>query len=179
MKTLLLSLACLLILSCSNNSRHKSSSKQVITDSQINATMKNIDSAEYSVREFEVKGKLCFATINESFKNFPRKKEFPLSLWITVETKNRNVNGHPTDEEATLYNNLEDSLLHHLATRVPLCYIGRTTRDGYREVMFYVPDKAEAERAMNAFVNGNRFQRKITFTIGPDTLWESVSGFYQ
>lgn len=147
-------------------------------DSLVGSTLDNINNSEHSVIQFQIEGKTCFATINQHFKNYKYKKDFPFSLWITVEALEKNDEGHPVDSEATLFNNLEDSLIEKFISKTPFCFIGRTTRDGYRELMFYVADKAKASEIMNAFIEANSFKRKIEFTIDPDPTWESVGGFY-
>lgn len=165
------------LFSCVNKNTDNSTQTKKV-DSIIGSTIENIDNSQHTVIQFEIDNKLCFATINQFFKNYKDKNSFPFSLWITVETLDKNENGHPTGEEAFLFNNLEDSIISHFASRTPFCFIGRTTRDGYREIMIYVADKDKATETMNSFVKENTFNRKITFEIGPDPTWESVSGFY-
>ena len=148
-------------------------------DTVIGSTFQNINDAQHSVIQFEVDNKLCFATINQFFKDYKNKQAFPYSLWLTVETLEKNVNGHPTNEEATLFNNLEDGLVEAFDGKTPFCYIGRTTKDGYREIMFYVSDKQKASEIIAEFVKKNKFGRKIQYEIKEDKNWESVSGFYQ
>jgi hypothetical protein len=144
----------------------------------LGSTLKNINEAEHRLVEFEVENKACFALINQNFRGYKNKKDFPFSLWITVETKNKNPNGHPIESEALLFNKIEDSLIGMLAGSTPFCFIGRTTRDGYREIMIYGSDRGKLSEIMNRFVRENTFRRNITFQIDDDDSWESVSGFY-
>ena len=95
-----------------------------------------------------------------------------------METSKKNQNGHPTDDEALIFNDLEDNLIATLATGTPFCYIGRTTRDGYREIMFYVDDKQRAADVMDGFIKADQFKRKVTYQVDPDKEWVSVEGFY-
>ena len=148
-----------------------------IQDSGFGSTLDNINNSPNAVMKFEIEGKPCIAIINQYFKNYSYKKSFPYSLWITVETKEKNTNGHPLPAEATLFNILEDSLIKSFIPKTRFCYIGRTIRDGYREVMIYVQDKAKATEIMKAFIKDNPFNRKIEFAIDQDPTWESVSGF--
>ena len=162
------------------NTKTVDNSKQAMTtDTIVGSTLDNINNSQHSIIQFQVDNKLCFATINQYFKNYKSKSAFPFSLWVTVETLEKNDKGHPLDAEATLFNSLEDSLIDHFVTRTPFCFIGRTTRDGYRELMFYVSDKDKATEVMNAFIKKNTFKRKIEFAIDQDTTWESVGGFYE
>lgn len=150
-----------------------------IQDSSIGSTPDNINNPNYAVIEFKIEEKLCIAIINQYFKNYSYKKSFPFSLWITIETKEKNENGHPLPAEGILFNTLEDSLVNSFISKTPFCYIGRTTRDGYREVMIYVSDKTKASEIMKAFIQHNSFNRKIEFAIDPDPTWESVAGFIE
>jgi hypothetical protein len=150
-----------------------------VTDTTIvSSTLANINEAQHTVAKFEIDGKLCFATINQYFKDYKHKDRFPYSLWVTVETLQRNTNGHPTNDEAEVFNNLEDSLIKSFAESIPFCYIGRTTRDGYREVMIYVSDKQKATEVMNRFIDANSFKRKIKYEIDLDKEWKSIEGLY-
>lgn len=153
-------------------------SKKETMNNLLGSTLENINNSEHSVVQFQVDGKLCFATVNQFFKDYDRKSDFPLSLWITVETKDKNEQGHPVDKEAELFNNLEDSLISALDGKTPYCYIGRTTRDGYRELMFYVSDKDKATEIVRTFIETNKFNRQMDFLIDWDREWESVSGLY-
>jgi len=165
------------LFSCSNRNMDKPKQTKS-TETLVSSNLDNINNSQYSVVKFQIDNKLCFATINQFFKNYKNKNSFPFSLWVTVETLDKNENGHPVDSEALLYNNLEDSLIGHFISKTPFCFIGRTTRDGYREIMFYVSDKVKVTEIMNAFIKENQFKRKIEFAVDPDPTWESVRGFY-
>lgn len=166
-----------IMLSCNMNTGQNPKSKK--TDTVAGSTLANIEEAEYSMSQFEIDNKLCFATINQYFKEYKHKVAFPYSLWVTVETSKKNKNGHPTDDEALIFNNLEDSLITTLAEKTPFCYIGRTTRDGYREIMFYVDDEQKATDIMDGFIKTDQFKKKITYEVNLDKEWVSVEGFYE
>jgi hypothetical protein len=164
-----------ILLSCNNN-KMEASQKTVIHN--VGSTIQNINDAEHILLKFQIDNKTCFALINQHFSGYKHKQDFPFSLWITVETKNKNSQGHPIDSEALLFNDIEDSLIEVLAASTPFCFIGRTTRDGYREIMIYGADRKQLSEIMNSFVRENAFGRKITFQIDDDDNWEIVSGFY-
>jgi hypothetical protein len=165
------------LLSCSNNKSDNSQQTRSM-ETLVGSTLDNINNSEHAVIQFQINGKVCFATINQYFKNFPNKGDFPFSLWVTVETLEKNDEGHPVDTEAILFNSLEDSLIENFVKKTPFCFIGRTTRDGYRELMFYVADKVKATEVMNEFIRNDTFKRRIEFAIDPDETWENVGGFY-
>lgn len=164
------------LLSCNHKEMH--ASKKNTSIKNVGSNLQNINDAEHVLLKFEVENKVCFALINQHFKDYKHKKDFPFSLWITVETKNKNPNGHPTNGEALLFNKLEDLLIGNLGASTPFCFIGRTTRDGYREIMIYGADRQKLSEIMNRFIRENTFGRNITFQIDLDDNWESVSGFY-
>ena len=166
----------------SSCSKKGAQSENQITNTNVNAaigsTIENINNSQHSVIQFQVDNKECFATINQYFKNYPDKKSFPYSLWITIQTLEKNEVGHPTDAEATLFNNLEDALITKFAGKTPFCFIGRTTRDGYREIMIYVSDKEKSMSLMNDFIKENTFKRNMEFSIDKDENWGNVEGLY-
>ena len=164
------------LFSCNNKTSDKSAETK--SAKAIGSTLDNINNSPHSIIQFEIDEKVCFATVNQFFKNYKNKSDFPFSLWVTVETLEKNDKGHPLDTEAVLFNSLEDALIANFIAKTSFCFIGRTTRDGYRELMFYVADKDKATEVMNEFIEEDTFKRKIEFAIDPDETWESVSGFY-
>jgi|GEM_PF-6610943 len=147
------------------------------TDNIVGSTLDNINNSEHSIVQFQIDGEVCFATINQYFKDFKNKNSFPLSLWVTVETLEKNDKGHPVDSEATLFNNLEDSLILKFVSKTPFCYIGRTTRDGYRELMFYVVNKEKATEIMNTFIRENIFKRRLSLPSTPILHGKAWAGY--
>ena len=153
---------------------------QRTNDSQIiGSTIENINNSEWSVAEFWVDDEKCFVSVNQYFQNYPSQSNFPYCLWITVGTKEQNDNGHPTSDEAQLFNQLEDSVILQLDGKTPYCFIGRTTMNGYREIMIYVSDKEASSELLNNFIKTNQFGRTIEFEISPDESWNSVSGLIE
>jgi hypothetical protein len=166
-------------LSCGNKTNPDKKNASAHEDKSMGSTLENINTSEYSVVHFKEEDELCFATVNHFFKDYGSKVKFPFSLWVTVETAGKNVKGHPDDAEAALFNNVEDALINKFITTMPFCYIGRTTRNGYREIMFYVSDKDKATSLMNDFIRDNTFGRKINFEITSDPMWQTVEGLFQ
>ena len=165
----------LTLFSCMNKkSVNNSDTKEII-----GSTFENINNSPHSVIRFQIDNQECFAIINEYFKNFKYKSNFPYSLWIKVETLEKNENGHPIDKEAKLFNDLEDSIIKTFDNKTPFCFIGRTTRNGFREIMIYVTDKEKAIELMDKFIAQDSFKRKIEYSIDKDESWTSVSGLIE
>lgn len=161
--------------SCMNKKSSNDSEKKEV----IGSTIENINNSPHSVIRFQIDNQDCFATINEYFKNYKYKSKFPYSLWITVETLEKNENGHPIDKESQIFNDLEDSIIKMLDKQTPFCFIGRTTRNGFREIMIYVSDKEKTTELMNNFIAQDLFKRKVEYSINKDESWTSVSGLIE
>lgn len=166
-----------MLVSCFGKHSDNQTDKQ-LSESLVGSTWENINNSPHNVVQFEVEGKVCFATINQFFKNYKDKRLFPNSLWVKVETLEKNEYGHPLDKEADLFNQLEDSLIGCFVDKTPFCFIGRTTRDGFREIMIYVSEPDKAETLLKNFVKENKFNRSIQYEISFDPNWESVEGLY-
>jgi hypothetical protein len=175
MKQIIMITVLLSLFSCFSSKTENKTEKNKI----VGSTIENINNSPHSVITFQIENQTCFATINEYFKNYKFKSNFPYSLWITVETAEKNDKGHPTDKEASLFNDLEDSIIKILDKQTPYCFIGRTTRNGFREIMMYVSDKEKTTQLLNKFIAKNQFKRKIEFSIDKDENWKSVSGLIE
>jgi len=139
---------------------------------------RSVDSlVKFRSLDFIVNGKPCTALINEGYKDFKRKKEFPLSLFITINTIEKDSNGHPVDKEAEIFNALENEILSELGTET-VCYVGQTTMDGYRDMMFYIASKDQIKISDKLKSIKQKEPRIKSFTFENDSDWEAVSEFY-
>ena len=57
---------------------------------------------------------------------------------VVMEILDKNDNGHPTNEEAKILNDLEDQITSYLKQTQTLHSIGRVTRNGERDIIFYM-----------------------------------------
>jgi hypothetical protein len=126
--------------------------------------------------DFIVDGKPCLALINVGYKDFRKKKEFPLSLFITINTLEKDIAGHPTANEAIIFNKLESDILSGLALKT--CYIGQTTMNGYRDMMFYIASEDHEVVSEKLKIMKQKEKRIKSYTFENDPEWEAVSEFY-
>jgi hypothetical protein len=89
-------------------------------------------------------GRLIFITANYAYKDYKFKSDYPWFLWIEIETKDKNKNGHPTSDEAKFLNQMEDLIDAELKKVCTSHYIARTTLNGSRELLYYVDDPEKA-----------------------------------
>lgn len=126
--------------------------------------------------EFILDGKPCIALVNQGYKDFKKKKEFPLSVFITINTVEKDSLGHPTEKEAKVFNAIESKILSELAFET--CYIGQTTMYGYRDMIFYIAAK-DQNKVAELFKSIKKEEPRIkSYTFDNDPEWEAVSEFY-
>ncbi len=127
--------------------------------------------------EFMLDDKPCSAWIDPSFKNFKNKRIYSLSLFITVTTAEKDKNGAPTPAEAKVFTSLEQDILTKM-TALNACYVGRTTMNGYRDILLYIrpADREKATNLLNPLKK--KYSRVTAFTYQEDPRWDAVAEFY-
>jgi hypothetical protein len=166
---LLILCSSLFLFACHGESKPAATYTQVTTAPDSLVKFRSLD--------FIVDGKPCSALINQGYKNFKRKKEFPLSLFVTINTVEKDSIGHPTAKEAAIFNALESEILSSLVSET--CYVGQTTMDGYRDMIFYIPSK-DQKKVSDILENIKKKQARIrSYTFEDDADWEAVSEFYE
>ncbi len=133
----------------------------------------------FTTLKFEVDGKPCLAVINNDFKDFKGKSDYSLSLFLMVNTIEKDTNGHPTEKESGIFHELQSRIIKGLGLNVPHCHAGTTTMNGYRDIMLYIrpADQDKAVTILNKIKEENpRFK---SYTFEPDPEWEAVASFYE
>lgn len=159
------------LISCSQNK--KVESEPVKSES-------SIISQNFTTLKFEANGKPCLASINDRYKDFKDKASFSLSLFIMVKTLKKNKDGHPTDEESQIFNNLQTEIIQELSKFLgSYCYIGTTTMTGYRDILLYIKpeDQKKAIEVLEKIKTKQSRMESISFET--DSEWEAVSSFYE
>lgn len=158
-----------LLLSCQGESKPTLKYSQLLNPA--------VDSlVKFRSLEFIDDGKPCIALINQGYKGFEKKNEFPLSVFITINTVEKDSVGHPTEKEAKVFNALESKILAELAFET--CYIGQTTMYGYRDMIFYIAEKDQKKVAELLKTIKSKEPRIKSYTFEKDPQWEAVSEFY-
>jgi hypothetical protein len=97
-----------------------------------------------------------------------------------VNTLDKNKDGHPTDKEALIFNNLQTEIIQELGKVLGnYCYVGTTTMTGYRDILLYIKteDQKKAIEIMERFKKKQSRIESISFESDPE--WEAVSSFYE
>ena len=134
----------------------------------------------FTTLKFEANGKPCLASINNRYIDFKEKSIFSLSLFIMVNTLDKNKDGHPTEKEALLFNNLQTEIIQELSKVLgDYCYVGTTSMTGYRDILLYIKteDQKKAIGILERFKEKQSRIKSISFESDPQ--WEAVSSFYE
>ena len=117
------------------------------------------------------------ATFNKKYDQYPNKLFFPWHVLIELEIIEKNDNGHPVDTDAEKLAILEDDILTFLKQKHTVHFLGRVTRNGFRDLLYYI-DKPKFEQSeVNAFCDNIMKERGINLSMEKDPNWTAVSGF--
>jgi len=134
----------------------------------------------FTTLKFEANGKPCLASINDRYIDFKDKSSFSLSLFIMVNTMEKNKDGHPSEQEALIFNNLQTEIIQELSKNLgSYCYVGTTTMTGYRDILLYIKpeDQKKAIEILERLKTKQSRMESISFETDPE--WEAVSSFYE
>jgi hypothetical protein len=97
-----------------------------------------------------------------------------------VNSLEKNIDGHPTNKEALIFNNLQTEIIQELSkTLGNYCYVGTTTMSGYRDILLYIKpeDQTKAIEILERFKE--KQSRIESISLESDPNWEAVSSFYE
>lgn len=157
-----------------------SCSQNKTAESQTEKNDRIIPQQNFTTLKFEAEGKPCVALINNRYIGFKEKSKFSLSLFIMVNTVNKNKDGHPDEKEAETFNTLQTEIISELSKVLgPYCYIGTTTMPGYRDILLYInpEDREKAIEILKKLKDKN--SRIDTISFEEDVEWEAVASFYE
>lgn len=130
---------------------------------------------------FESDGVSCQAMINKRYINFKDKELYPLSLFIMVNTMNKNKDGHPDEKESQIFNELQTEIISELSKELGmLCFVGTTTMNGYRDILLYIREKdMEKAKSTLELIKIDYQNRLESISFEKDPKWEAVASFYE
>jgi hypothetical protein len=104
---------------------------------------------------------------------------FPLSIFLMVNTEEKDTNGHPTEKEAVAFLELQAKIIKELSNAFVCCHVGTTKMTGYRDIMLYInsKDQEKAAAVLNKIKGENK--RFVSYTFEEDPEWEAVASFYE
>jgi hypothetical protein len=164
-------LSLLPLMSCSQNKT---------SDDRVEINQKLVPEQNFMTLKFEAEGKPCVALINNRYIGFKEKSSFPVSLFITVNTVDKNKDGHPLEKEIEIFNKLQTDIISDLSKELgTYCYVGTTTMPGYRDILLYIApdDRLKASDILTKIKDKNIRVDSISFEEDPE--WDAVASFYE
>jgi hypothetical protein len=117
------------------------------------------------------------ATFNNKYNDYPNKSFFPWYVLIELEIMDKNDNGHPIETDAEKLAKLEDKILDFLKQKHTVHFLGRVTRNGFRDLLYYIDIPKFEQTEVNTFCDNIMKERAINFSVEKDPKWKAVSGF--
>ncbi len=171
MKNIYVLLLCILpLISCSQSNKPEERTQKA-------TTQKPEDT--FTTLKFELEGKPCEAVINTQYKDYKFKSMFPLSLFLMVNTLEKDKNGHPTEKEAIAFLELQSRIMRELSNAFLCNHVGTTKMTGYRDIMIYINSKDQEKAAAVLNKIKGEDKRFVSYTFEEDPEWEAVASFYE
>jgi len=147
-----------------------------------NIVLMMVDKNNQTDKKFHVlRGKKAglpaFVMIDTTYGNYLHKEKYPWYLCIKMPMEELTDQRLPTDRESDALNSLEDSIQRTLDSITKVCFIGRITWNGYRELLFYLDTPKEADKALQELAEDESTSRKFEHRIKKDETWSSVSEY--
>lgn len=158
-------------MSCSQNNT---------STSAVEIKEKLVPQQNFTTLKFEAEGKPCVALINNRYISYKEKSKFSMSLFIMVNTIDKNKDGHPNEKETVIFNAIQTEIISELSNVLgPYCYVGTTTMPGYRDILLYInpEDREKATDILNKLKD--KHSRVETLSFEEDAEWEAVASFYK
>lgn len=130
----------------------------------------------FTVGQIETEEGIGFVNVNQAYENYPNKKYFPWCAQLLLEFKDKNENGHPTDQEAEVLNEIEGKIENFLKEKHSVHFIGRVTRKDYRDLIYYIDHPLFDQESTKDFFDEINAVRGVNFNLDEDPEWVLVSG---
>ena len=114
------------------------------------------------------------ATVNKAYDNYPNKSYYGWHVIVELEVIDKNGNGHPVDSEALKLNQIEEEINTFLKKTQTVHFVGRVTRNGFRDLLFYIDKPTINQQQLSDFCDPIMKERGINFGIQIDPKWKGV-----
>ncbi len=146
---------------------------------QLSAIADSVGRPQPDTLHFVVDDNPCYAVIDRRYRNFTHRSEFPLSLFITIETLKKDRNGHPDQEEARAHSALQSDITRSLDAISVNAYLGKTTMNGFQDLIYYIREEDREKIQARLQELKQREPRIREYSVEKDPEWEAVSEFFQ
>lgn len=136
-------------------------------------------SESFSILQADIDDKTVIGTINQAYKNYERKGDFPWCLQVSIALSQDTLqdNGLPNEDEKNIANDTEDTLMAGIKKITTAHYVGHTYFDGYLDIFVYLANPKEVHEYLQKLVNANDLSRGFSYEINEDPEWARVRRF--
>lgn len=131
----------------------------------------------FSISKLTFRDGWGLATFNNKYNDYPNKSFFPWHVLIELQIVDKNDNGHRVDTETEKLVAIEDEIYNFLKQKHTVHFLGRVTRNGFRDLLYYIDTPKFQQAEVNAFCDNIMRERGINFGMQKDPKWTAVSGF--
>jgi Family of unknown function (DUF695) len=126
-------------------------------------------------------GKPLIGSINMSYKDYDKKKDYPWCLEINMALNLDSLyeNGLPHQNESDVANKFEDELVENLKKVATIHYIGHLYNDSFLDIYIYLDDADRANNYLKQEVNKDGVIRPFSYKIKKDPDWLTVQGLFR
>ena len=114
--------------------------------------------------------------VNKALRNSKVKTSLPWFLSISIGLANPTEDGLTTNEEASELNLWEEQLERVIGAEHRFVYVGRTTCNGSRELLYYVDAPGNLPATLKK-LNEEDGARSFAYLFEKDDRWERVSAY--
>ena len=131
----------------------------------------------YVLAQGERDGLPVIAMINDAYKRYPFREDYPWHVEIEIEMADLDEARLPTEAESVVLNCIEDDMEAAMRKSGAVHHIARQTWNGLRVLDYYV-ENGPAIESLLAAVRDARPPRSFKFTVERDDSWSHSAGFF-
>jgi len=135
-----------------------------------------IPDESYTVVQYQNNGLPAIATINEPILKFEAKEVFSYELFITIDFKEPNNVGMPSEKESKEIDDFVDVLESKLVgflNKPNVLIVAWVSWDGKRDLFFRVHDPEIAHKYLQSIIETEGIP-KFDYIMRPDKKWKSI-----
>ncbi len=115
---------------------------------------------------------------NHALKNYRARDRFPWFLYLRIFYRDKLPNKLPAPAEQKIIDQFEDELAAEIKRSENAVFIGKTTWNGVREIVFQVKDPERVNNYLTEIIEQETEIRGFDFEMKKDPAWENAGHFF-
>ncbi len=128
----------------------------------------------FSVLQGEVDGRPMIAMIDMGLRGYKEKSTVPWFLSLSTPLVNPTADGLPTKGDSKNLDEWEDAVEKELIGEGRFTFVGRVTRNGHRELLYYIHQPATSTKKLQRLIDAH-LTRPFAFRYERDDKWEKAN----